>query len=305
MSAAIQQPQVERLEIDQLTCWRVRTAEAELLVAQQGAQILSYQRDGEQPLIWLSPQAAYQRGQGVRGGVPICWPWFGDLRRNPQAVQQHYQGGSLVPAHGLVRDRDWQLLGVDSQGQGVSLSFGFNSLEQPLPGWPHAAELTFTIRLDQRLHIELNSRNLGDTPLAISQALHSYFAVSDIRKTWVEGLHGCRYIETLEDWQQRQQDGALSFAGETDRIYLDTPAQLSIHDPVWRRRIQLHSSGSASAVLWNPWIDKARRLSQFAEDAWQGMLCVEHANVLKDIRLLAPGEQQQIGLSLWSEALAD
>ena len=162
-----------------------------------------------------------------------------------------------------------------------------------------------SIRLDERLHIQLSSRNLGDTPLAINQALHSYFAVSDIRNVAVEGLHGCRYIETLEDWQQRQQDGLLCFSGETDRIYLDTPAQLSILDHAWQRRIQLHSSGSNSAVLWNPWTDKAQRLSQFAADAWSGMLCIEHANVLDDIRVLAAGEQHQLDLSLWAEPYSD
>src|SRR3990167_6159128 len=92
-----ERPLVERLEIDQLPCWRVRTAAAELLVAQQGAQILSYQRHGERPLIWLSEQAEFKQGQSVRGGVPLCWPWFGDLRRNPQAVQALYQGGQLAP----------------------------------------------------------------------------------------------------------------------------------------------------------------------------------------------------------------
>ncbi|HLA30835.1 MAG TPA: D-hexose-6-phosphate mutarotase [Pseudomonas sp.] len=304
MNAAEQRPQVERVEFNELACWRVRTVEAELLVAQQGAQILSYQRDGERPLIWLSEQAEFKQGQGVRGGVPICWPWFGDLRRNPQAVQELYQGGSLVPAHGLVRSLDWQLLGIDSQDAGVSLNFGFNSREHLLPTWPHAAELQLRIRLDQRLHLELSSRNLGDTPLAISQALHTYYAVGDIRRVEVEGLHGCRYVDTLDDWQQRQQSGALGFAGETDRIYLDTPAQLSIRDPAWQRRIQLHSSGSGSAVLWNPWIDKAKHLSQFADDAWQGMLCVEHAKVLNDILVLPPGEQHRLSLSLWTEPLS-
>jgi len=304
MHGTEQRPQVEWVEFNQLACWRVRTAEAELLVAQQGAQILSYQRDGERPLIWLSAQAEFKQGQGVRGGVPICWPWFGDLRRNPQAVQELYQGGSLVPAHGLVRSLDWRLLGIDEQDAGVSLSFGFNSREQLLPTWPHAAELQLTIRLDDRLHLELSNRNLGDTPLPISQALHTYYAVSDIRQVEVEGLHGCRYVDTLEDWQQRQQSGALGFAGETDRIYVDTPAQLSIRDPGWQRRIQLHSSGSGSAVLWNPWIDKAKHLAQFAADAWQGMLCVEHANVLNDILVLPPGEQHRLSLSLWTEPLS-
>jgi glucose-6-phosphate 1-epimerase len=303
MNATEQRPLVERVEINQLTCWRVRTANAELLVAQQGAQVLSYQRDGEQPLIWLSEQAAFEHGQGVRGGVPVCWPWFGDLRRNPPAVQAMYQGGSLVPAHGLVRSLDWQLLNIDSLDDSVILEFVCNSVEQPLAQWPHAAELKLRIRLDHQLHLELDTRNLGDTPLAFSQALHTYFAVSDIRQVHVEGLEGCRYIDTLDNWLERQQSATLDFHGETDRIYLDTPTQLSILDPAWQRRIRLRSSGSRSAVLWNPWVDKARRLSQFADDAWQGMLCIEHANVLDDCVLLAPGAQHRLSVSLWSEAL--
>jgi glucose-6-phosphate 1-epimerase len=296
---------VERLELDELTCWRARYGAFELLISQQGAQILSYQEDDQPPLIWLSEQAAYKRGQGVRGGVPVCWPWFGGLQRNPQAVQGMHLQPAAAPAHGLVRNLDWQLQGIDSRDDGIQLEFVYNSATQPLTDWPHAAELRLSIRLDERLHIQLSSRNLGDAPLAISQALHSYFAVSDVRHVAVEGLHGCRYIETLEDWQQRQQDGLLQFRGETDRIYLDTPAQLSILDRAWQRRIQLHSSGSSSAVLWNPWVDKAQRLSQFATDAWPGMLCIEHANVLDDIRVLAAGEQHQLDLSLWAEPFSD
>lgn len=292
---------VERLELDELTCWRVRHGANELLISQQGAQILSYQQDDQPPLIWLSEQAAYKRGQGVRGGVPVCWPWFGNLQRNPQAVQSMHLQPDTAPAHGLVRSLDWQLLGIDQHADGIQLEFVYNSTTQPLTDWPHTAELRLRVRLNERLHIQLSSRNLGDTPLAISQALHSYFAVSDIRHVAVESLHGCRYIETLEDWQQRQQDGLLTFSGETDRIYLDTPAQLSILDHAWQRRIQLHSVGSNSAVLWNPWIDKAQRLSQFASDAWQGMLCIEHANVMDDIRVLNAGQQHQLNLSLWAE----
>ncbi|MFP6847589.1 MAG: D-hexose-6-phosphate mutarotase [Pseudomonas sp.] len=294
---------VERVELGELTCWRVRYGANELVISQQGAQVLSYQTDGQPPLIWLSKQAVFHKGQGVRGGVPVCWPWFGNLQRNPPAVQAMHTQPAQAPAHGLVRNLDWQLQGIDSRTDGIHIDFTFNSLSQPQNDWPHAAELRLSIRLDERLHLELHSRNLGTTPLAISQALHSYFAVSDIRQVSVEGLHGCRYIETLEDWQTRQQEGPLQFNGETDRIYLDTPASLSIRDDAWQRRIQLLSSGSNSAVLWNPWIDKAQRLSQFADDAWQGMLCIEHANVMDDIRVLAAGEQHRLNLSLWAELL--
>ncbi|WP_271409840.1 D-hexose-6-phosphate mutarotase [Pseudomonas sp. Q1-7] len=296
-------PLVERTELDELTCWRVRTDSAELLVAQQGAQVLSYQRDNEPPLIWLSDQAAYQKGTAVRGGVPVCWPWFGDLRRNPAEIQGMHQGGPICPAHGLVRERDWTLLGIDSQGPAVRLEFALDTASEPLPGWPHAAELKLTILLGERLQLSLSTRNSGDTPLALSQALHSYFAVGDIREVELQGLDGCRYIETLEDWQLRKQQGNLDFSGETDRIYLDTPKRMALVDRAWKRRIELDIEGSSSAVVWNPWIDKSRRLSQFAEDAWQGMLCIETARVMGDMLVLKPGEEQRVVVSITSEPL--
>jgi len=294
--------QVERVELDQLTCWRIRAAGSELLVAQQGAQILSYQQAEQPPLIWLSPQAAYQRGQSVRGGVPLCWPWFGDLRRNPQAVQAHFHL-EQAPAHGLVRTLDWELLGIEEEDDAVTLRFAYDTRTQPLEGWPRDAGLTFVIRLAQDLGMSLETHNRGNTPLTLSQALHSYFAVSDVRQVKVEGLQACRYIDTLQDWQELRQQDDLRFSAETDRIYLDTAARLSIIDPGWGRRIHLDSRGSRSAVLWNPWIDKARRLSQFPDDAWQNMLCIETANVLEDVVQLNAGERHRLELRLSSELI--
>lgn len=295
--------QVERVELDQLTCWRIRVAGSELLVAQQGAQILGYRQGEQPPLIWLSPDAAYRAGQSVRGGVPICWPWFGDLRRNPQAVQAHYQL-EQAPAHGLVRALDWELLGIDEEDDAVTLRFAYDTRNQPLEGWPRDVGLTFFVRLAQDLGMSLETHNRGDTPLTLSQALHTYFAVSDVRQVGVEGLQACRYIDTLQDWQELRQQDAPVFAAETDRIYLDTPARLSIVDPGWGRRIHLDARGSRSAVLWNPWVDKARRLSQFPDNAWQNMLCIETANVLEDVVQLNAGERHRLELRLSSESLA-
>ena len=294
--------QVERVELDQLTCWRIRAAGSELLVAQQGAQILSYQQAEQPPLIWLSPDATYQRGQSVRGGVPVCWPWFGDLRRNPQAVQAHYHL-EQAPAHGLVRALDWELLGIDEGGDAVTLRFAYDTRTQPLEGWPRDVGLTFVVRLADDLGMSLETHNRGTEPLTLSQALHSYFAVSDVRQVSVEGLQGCRYIDTLQDWQELRQQEALVFDAETDRIYFDTAARLSIVDPGWGRRIHLDARGSRSAVLWNPWVDKAKRLSQFPDDAWQNMLCIETANVLEDVVQLNAGERHRLELRLSSELI--
>ena len=295
--------QVERVELDQLTCWRIRVAGSVLLVAQQGAQILSYQQGEQPPLIWLSPDAAYRTGQSVRGGVPVCWPWFGDLRRNPPAVQAHYHL-EQAPAHGLVRALDWELLGIDEEDDAVTLRFAYDTRNQPLEGWPRDVGLTFVVRVAQDLGMSLETHNRGTEPLTLSQALHSYFAVSDVRQVSVEGLQGCRYIDTLQDWRELRQQDALVFDAETDRIYFDTAARLSIIDPGWGRRIHLDARGSRSAVLWNPWTDKARRLSQFPDDAWQSMLCIETANVLEDIVQLKADERHRLELRLSSEPLA-
>ena len=296
-------PSIETLHLGELACWRVRHGDGELLISQQGAQILSYRRAGQPPLIWLSEQAAYRHGQGVRGGVPICWPWFGDLKRNPTAVQALAPDLDSAAFHGGVRSLDWQLIDSHVASDGISLTFNGPRPDANNPAWPAELSVSLEIRLDQQLHIHLRSHNRGSQALTFSQALHSYFAVSDIRQVEVEGLAGCRYIETLDDWQPREQVGALGFSGETDRIYLGLPSRLSLIDPGWQRRINLHSHRSASAVLWNPWVDKSQRLSDFADDAWQRMLCIETANVWDDCVQLAPGASHSLDLSLSSEPL--
>ncbi|MBF8723904.1 MULTISPECIES: D-hexose-6-phosphate mutarotase [Pseudomonas] len=294
--------QVETEQHGELNCWRITSEHAELLVAQQGAQVLSYQRLGEPPLLWLSDQAIFRQGKSVRAGVPVCWPWFGNLQRNPQAVQAMYQG-EQAPAHGLARTRDWQLLGIEEADEGLRIEFGLPEAQGALPGWPHDVELKLLIEMGSQLKMTLRSQNMGNDDVTISQALHSYFAVSDVRQARVEGVENLGYIETLADWELRQQHGALAFAGETDRIYLQVPAVLKIVDPHWNRRITLQSTGSRSAVIWNPWTDRARDLPDMADDGWQRMLCIETANVWDDVVALKPGASHSLSVTIGSEAL--
>ncbi|PSS57371.1 D-hexose-6-phosphate mutarotase [Pseudomonas sp. BBP2017] len=295
-------PKVESEQHGELNCWRITSDTAELLVAQQGAQVLSYQRLGEPPLLWLSEQAIFKQGKSVRAGVPVCWPWFGNLKRNPAAVQAMYRGED-GPAHGLVRGRDWQLLNIDSSDNTVRVEFTLSESQGDLPGWPHNVELKLSIVMGEQLSITLSSYNLDNVPITMSQALHSYFAVSDVREVQVEGVDGLGYIETLANWEQRTQQGNLGFTGETDRIYLQAPEQLSIVDPNWNRRIRLSSSGSRSAVIWNPWTERAAELADMADDGWQRMLCIETANVWDDVVTLAPGATHSLSLTIGSELL--
>ncbi|WP_248804911.1 D-hexose-6-phosphate mutarotase [Pseudomonas sp. MWU13-2100] len=297
-------PHVETVKLDELNGWRIRHGQAELLVAQQGAQILSYQLAGQPPLIWLNNEAVFKQGKGIRAGVPVCWPWFGNFSRNPHSVQAMRQSSEAPTAHGLVRTMNWSLQGIEADGDAVNVTFSLPLPEGGLPGWPHKVGLTLRIRLGETLRLELISENQDDHPVSISQALHSYFAVSDVRNVHVEGVDGLAYIDTADDWKHVRQQGELRFAGETDRIYQNAPAQLSIVDPTWERRIELSTQGSRSAVIWNPWIDRAGQLADMADDGWQKMLCIETANVMDDAVTLAPGASHTLGVTISSQRLA-
>jgi glucose-6-phosphate 1-epimerase len=299
-------PEVESIQLGELNCWRVRHGQAELVVAQQGAHIVSYQIDGDQPLIWSNPGAVFKHGKAIRGGMPICWPWFGNFQRNPQSVQAMRQSSEPANAHGEVRALDWELMGMGEDGDALIVEFIQPKAEGHLPGWPHTVGLKLQIRLDSALNVSLVSFNAGPEDVTLSQALHSYFAVSDIKQVSIEGLDGVSYLNTLESWEtQNVQVGDITFTGETDRIYQDTPDLISIVDPEWKRRIQIQTIGSNSSVVWNPWIEKTKTLGDMEADGWQNMVCVETANVMSDIVTLKPGDMHMMSVSIWAEPLTD
>ena len=150
------------------------------------------------------------------------------------------------------------------------------------------------------------SFNAGPEDVTLSQALHSYFAVSDIKQVRIEGLDGVSYLNTLESWeQQKVQAGDITFSGETDRIYQDTPDLISVIDPEWKRKIQIQTTGSSSAVVWNPWIEKTKTFSDMEADGWQNMVCVETANVMTDIVTIKPNDMHVMSVSIWAEPLTD
>lgn len=294
---------VETLQLGELTAWRIRHAGAELVVAQQGAHIVSYQREGEQPLIWPNDAVVFKKGKGIRTGVPVCWPWFGVFDRNPQSVTAMRQADEPAGAHGFVRTADWTLAAVQNEGAALRVDLVLTAPEGGYPEWPHQVDLTLSLLLDDQLHIRLTSHNRGHDTVTLSQALHTYFAVSDVRNVQVEGVDGLAYIDTADAWKTKTQSGLLHFTGETDRIYPDTPAQLSIVDKAWQRRIQLTSTGSRSTIIWNPWTERAKAFNDMADDGWQGMLCIETANVLDDVVSLEPGARHTLGVSLAAIAL--
>lgn len=281
-------------QLDELPLLHVANQSASATIALQGAQVLCFQRnDSPHPPIWLSDLAAYRQGQSIRGGIPVCWPWFGDLAHNPQAVRQQFPVDN-APAHGLVRGLNWQLETIAESDTSTVITLRCPTAEI---GLAHIA-LQLEITVADTLQLRLQTTSRGDSDFHFTQALHTYFTIGDIHKVAVHGLNRGRYIETLQGWIEKQQDGAVTFTGETDRIYLDTPPRIDIADPVWQRRITLQAEGSRSAVVWNPWIEKSKRLSQFAPKAWRQMLCIETANVLDDHVCLTPGSSHAIDMTI-------
>lgn len=294
-------PTIVEEKLGELDCLRVRTAFSEALIARQGGHLMSFQHHGQPALVWLSETAALERGQAIRGGVPVCWPWFGDLARSPLVVQRMYVG-SDAPFHGMVRALDWQMQDPVIDGDKVVLTFQL-LLPQGLPHWPHPSELRLRLSIGEHLDMNLQTRNLGLAPLALTQALHTYFAVSDSREVRLGGFDGLTYLDALEQWQERRQEGDIRFTAETDRIYLGVGPTLTIDDPGWQRRIHLHTRQSHSAIVWNPWIDKAHRLANFPDDAWQRMLCIETARVGEaDVLIIPPGGSHDMGVDIRVES---
>ncbi|MYM64944.1 D-hexose-6-phosphate mutarotase [Pseudomaricurvus sp. HS19] len=268
----------------------------------QGAQVAEYTPAGERPVLWLGEENRYLDGTPLRGGIPVCWPWFGDLQRNPEAVKAQFSSDS---PHGFVRKAMWQLDEVEC------LSDAETRLRLSLPQTALTAnqcppcDLQLELVVGSSLSCQLVMINRSDGDINLSAALHTYLAVSDVRDIAVEGLGDCAYIDTLKEWSTETQQGSIEVAGETDRIYLDCPQTITLKDPTWQRQLTLTSTGSQTTVVWNPWTEKAKRLSDFADDDYLSMMCLETANALEDCVTLSPGSAHTLGVTLAAETIAE
>ena len=259
----------------------IHTAQASARVALQGAQVLAWQPTGQKPVLWVSKASVYAPGKGVRGGVPVCWPWFG--------------ARDGLPAHGFVRTRVWELRDTtqDASGQ-VVLRIGLVDDASTRALWGHAFDLELIVTVGQTLSMALVTRNTGTAPFTITDALHSYFSVGNIAHTTVQGLDGCAYLDKVQSFAQARQTGAIAFTGETDRIYTDTTAECQIHDQAGGRHIRVAKQGSTSTVVWNPWSEREKAFADMAAGEYREMVCVETCNAGPDQVTLAAGQQHTL-----------
>lgn len=250
-----------------------------------GAHLTHFQPAGERPVLWLSEHSSFAEGRPIRGGVPVCFPWFGPKADAPDA-----------PMHGFARLREWALGPVEAEASGeITATLVLAPDAQTRRFFPHAFSLRADYTVGRGLRMALTVRNEGTSSFRFEEALHSYFAVGDVRRTRVEGLEGAAYVDKTEGGTRRTLGMApLEIAGETDRVFPGMPGPVVIEDAAWARRIVVARSGSSTAVVWNPWIAKAKAMPDFGDAEWTSMLCVESANAMDDAVTLEPGSVHRL-----------
>lgn len=247
-------------------------------VYDQGAHAWAWQPEGHRPVLWMSRKSAFEEGNPIRGGVPICFPWFGPGR-----------DGNQQPAHGFARISTWERVGEQRANGTLQVTYRLDeTVSGDQPQWPHPYRAEYTVTFDAtELTLELTVTNTGEEAITYEEALHTYLAVGNVREVSIDGLAGSRYLDKVAgEW--REQDGVVTISEETDRVYL-SDAALTLHDPVLERTLTIAKEGSATTVVWNPWIDKAEAMPDFGDDEWPGMICIEAANALDDAVTLEPG----------------
>jgi len=234
----------------------------------------------------MSKCSDFEVGLPIRGGIPICWPWFGAHPTDPDK-----------PSHGFARRQLWDVLGTAVADDGAtSLRLALADCDDFRTMWPQPFTLELTVTVGTSLRVALTMQNNGTAPVTHTCALHSYFNVANVADVRVRGLAGCAFIDTVEPkpWKRHKQDGPVTFAKETDHVYVDTSVDCLIDDPGLQRTIRVAKQGSRSTVVWNPWITKSARMEDFGDDEYPGMLCVETTNAADDAVTLAPGAAHEI-----------
>jgi glucose-6-phosphate 1-epimerase len=256
-------------------------------IALHGAHVMAFQPKGHKPVLWLSDDAIYWEGKAIRGGIPICWPWFGE---HPD---------EKLPAHGFARTRFWQLESTEQLNDGatrVVMSTCDDAISRSM--WNYPFRLRLTVIVANALSLTLEMENLGASSFTATGALHSYFSVADVSKVGVLGLEGVEYIDSLLGKEQLTQTGPIRFDGELDRIYYPTRSNEILRDYQLNRDILLTKTGSRSTIVWNPWVAKADSMADFELGGYRNMVCVETANAAGDIVHLAPNEAHVLGVTI-------
>jgi glucose-6-phosphate 1-epimerase len=279
---------------DDLISADITNAHASASICLQGAQILTWQPVAvAEPVIWLSKDALFVKNKSIRGGVPVCWPWFGAHATN-----------DALPAHGFARTQPWQVKGSRLMNDGsteLSLTMPIKAAAQKM--WSHSAQLDMLINVGETLKIALITRNLGETAFNVSEALHTYFEVSDVAQVQIAGLDSVHFHDKAAGWTQGDQAGSIAFKSEVDRVYVNSAQACSIVDAGYKRRIHINKLGSQSTIVWNPAAARAAQMGDLGNKGWKRFVCVESGNVLENVVTVQAGKSHTLAVEYRVEAL--
>jgi glucose-6-phosphate 1-epimerase len=254
----------------------IATPHASIELYLHGAHLTAWHPRGQSPVIFTSAQSLYRSDKAIRGGVPICFPWFGLRPDKPQ--------------HGFARTRDWKLDGAQPAAAGFQIDLSLKSDDQTRAAWPHEFIAHYRVTIGPTLNLRLEVTNTDAEAFTYEDALHAYFSVGDVRQIAIHGLANTDYLDKTADGARRTQtDPLVRITGEVDRLYFDTQSDCIIDDPTGPRRIRVAKTGSNATVVWNPDAAKAKAMPDFGEDEWRKMVCVETANAGPNAINLPPG----------------
>lgn len=264
---------------------KVSNTKASALISIYAGQVLSYQPVGEtEDLMFLSESAYFQEGKAIKGGVPICWPWFGAAPEDPD-----------FPDHGFARNSYWTVSSVDLLEEGdTKIKLKLFDSETTHKTWPYEFILSLEIIVGNNLSLELSTCNTGKQPFIITEALHTYFNVGEASQVQVLGLEHAEYLNKAENYVEVCQIAAIALTNETDRIYTDVKHDLTIVDPVFKRKIKISSSGNKNVVVWNPWVARSAQISDLGREDYKRFICIEIANAASDTVEIEPGEEYKM-----------
>jgi glucose-6-phosphate 1-epimerase len=248
-----------------------------------GAHVTSWKPANNDELLFISTKARWEEGHAIRGGIPICFPWFRGKLDDPHA-----------PAHGLVRTRIWQLESIIENENGVAVTMFTQSDGRTREWWPGEFRLAHRVTFGSELFLELVCMNTGTTPFRFEEALHTYNRIANIQDARLQGLDSVSYLDNTDSNKEKTQRGDVTIASPTDRAYCNTQDEVDLLDPNLKRRIRLRKEHSLSTVVWNPWSEGAARLQDLGDGEWRQFLCVEASNILDAAINLAPGQEHRM-----------
>lgn len=256
---------------------RITSVAASAEIYLHGAHLTSWIPSGAEEVIFLSSKAQYQDGRAIRGGVPICFPWFNAKADDPKA-----------PSHGFVRTKTWELESITHEGNAIAVTLSTTSDEEPRKWWPHEFRAVQRITISSHLQMALIVTNTGPEPFTFQEALHTYYRVGNVRHVRLVGLDDVSYLDNTEGNIEKIQYGDNTFDQRIDNAYLNTETELELTDPSLNRRILIGKQNSRNTVVWNPWAEVANGMADLG-DEWPHFVCVETANIRANAVTLQPG----------------